>query len=479
MATKKISELNALTTPDSNDLLAIVDTSATETKKITIENVSKHIINVGTSVEEDTRVNFIHSRNIIDSSNFQSGAISGSTGQKVEYGTRICTINKIPVEPSTKYAITINTTTSYSFLMIVDAYSQDGTYLGRISASNGNINGTYVQTQATAKYINITMRDTTDSQVLSSSFLQYLSNGSLQIQLVKGETSLDYEPYNISNQIVVDNEKFTDTIKVGTKVDGKSKVNFIHSRNLFETTATTQTINGITYTKNSDGTITANGTASANASIVLGKIKTDSSKSYYLSGCPSGGSQSTYTMYVSGSSPAINDFGSGVSISGTTFDNNLTFVVFSGKTVSNMVIKPMLIEGTSALPFEPYIVPSINVDGDECFYSNDYSTSEVKIGTWMGKPLYRKVIEVNTPTLDAWTNVNHNISNMDFGRIVDATITRVSSGTTSYIPIGIENVSSGSLFTCNLQKTIFQYKIAVYTNITKLTAVLEYTKTTD
>ena len=65
MATKKISELNALTTPESDDLIAIVDTSATETKKITYGNISKHIVNVGTEVEQDSRVNFIKSKNFL------------------------------------------------------------------------------------------------------------------------------------------------------------------------------------------------------------------------------------------------------------------------------------------------------------------------------------------------------------------------------------------------------------------------------
>jgi hypothetical protein len=137
----------------------------------------------------------------------------------------------------------------------------------------------------------------------------------------------------------------------------------------------------------------------------------------------------------------------------------------------------MVNEGSSALPYEPYVTPSINVDGEMLVSKNTYSTSEVVIGEWLGKPLYRKVVEITNPTLDAWTNVNHNISNMDFGRIVDATLTRTIYGTTSYIPIGVSNISAGTLFTCDLQKTIIEYKIAGYTNITKLTAVLEYTKT--
>tara|TARA_B110000285_G_scaffold125631_1_gene141667 strand:+ start:476 stop:1072 length:597 start_codon:yes stop_codon:yes gene_type:complete len=43
MANKKISELNSITTPDDNDVVVIVDTSATETKKITYSNFKSSI----------------------------------------------------------------------------------------------------------------------------------------------------------------------------------------------------------------------------------------------------------------------------------------------------------------------------------------------------------------------------------------------------------------------------------------------------
>lgn len=51
--------------------------------------------------------------------------------------------------------------------------------------------------------------------------------------------------------------------------------------------------------------------------------------------------------------------------------------------------------------------------------SNNYSTTEQRIGTWMGKPLYRKVIQ-HTLTANPYTEVgrnynwaNPNISNLD------------------------------------------------------------------
>ena len=45
MASIKISELNEATNLDSNDLLAMVDSIADETKKITFENLEEQIIN--------------------------------------------------------------------------------------------------------------------------------------------------------------------------------------------------------------------------------------------------------------------------------------------------------------------------------------------------------------------------------------------------------------------------------------------------
>lgn len=40
----KVSELPELTTPDDSDLLMIVDTSATASKKITINNIKEAIV---------------------------------------------------------------------------------------------------------------------------------------------------------------------------------------------------------------------------------------------------------------------------------------------------------------------------------------------------------------------------------------------------------------------------------------------------
>jgi hypothetical protein len=66
MVNIKISELNELTQKENNDFLPIVDSSANETKKISVGNLTPSndkLVHVGTSVDEDYRVNVLKSNN--------------------------------------------------------------------------------------------------------------------------------------------------------------------------------------------------------------------------------------------------------------------------------------------------------------------------------------------------------------------------------------------------------------------------------
>ena len=96
--------------------------------------------------------------------------------------------------------------------------------------------------------------------------------------------------------------------------------------NLFPVTATTQTVNGITFTVNSDGTITANGTSTTDFSFSLygtaGNRLFDTGvlqkgKSYKISGTPSGMPTTVY-MYLNTSDGATRDNGDGAIINSTS-----------------------------------------------------------------------------------------------------------------------------------------------------------------
>ena len=125
--------------------------------------------------------------------------------------------------------------------------------------------------------------------------------------------------------------------------------------------------NDLTWTVSDDGTVTINGTASATTTIKApnGTWQWDGTTACWLSGCPSGGNFSNgYSLRVDGprtGNYSAPDIGSGVALSGYTSTNsidnmNLHFciVVRSGTVCTNLVFKPMLNLGSSAMPYAPY-----------------------------------------------------------------------------------------------------------------------------
>ena len=124
---------------------------------------------------------------------------------------------------------------------------------------------------------------------------------------------------------------------------------------------TTKVTNGITFTDNGDGTITANGTATAEAQFLLTTSLPNSEwTGKILSGCPQGGSTSTYyiTAQVSGFPWTMyaRDIGNGVTITDSGYANiRFLISIKSGQTVNNLTFKPMICLATEAdATYEPY-----------------------------------------------------------------------------------------------------------------------------
>lgn len=116
---------------------------------------------------------------------------------------------------------------------------------------------------------------------------------------------------------------------------------------------TTKTANGVTFTVNSDGSVTVNGTATSDADFMLlrGPIQSYS-ESYFLSGCPTGGSDMTY--YISEGFTTSKDTGNGVVFNNLPSDQAWRIVIKSGTTVNNLVFRPMLNAGTTAKPYSKW-----------------------------------------------------------------------------------------------------------------------------
>lgn len=123
-----------------------------------------------------------------------------------------------------------------------------------------------------------------------------------------------------------------------------------------------KTTNGITFTVNTDGTVTVNGTATENANFVFFNGSLPFFGTFTLSGCIGGTSDSYYLQpWVDGNwkdeqsdSPTTYNFNGNLTL--------LTFYVKKGVTLNSVVIKPMLNYGSSALPYESYISDTLSAE---------------------------------------------------------------------------------------------------------------------
>ena len=109
-----------------------------------------------------------------------------------------------------------------------------------------------------------------------------------------------------------------------------------------------------------------------------------------------------------------------------------------------------------------------------------YSTDEIRVGTWMGKPLYRKVF---TGTLNNSSVVSVNISELNCEICYFKNGFLISAGGPTY-PIPYEYGDDSLNTTCeiNISQSIFKLmngnSSSSYTRGTYY-IILEYTKTTD
>lgn len=132
--------------------------------------------------------------------------------------------------------------------------------------------------------------------------------------------------------------------------------------NLLENTATSQTIEGITYTVNKDKSVTANGTATGDSVFAINDKSagmTLSPNKYKLMGCPSsGGTGGKYTLQYWGNvTGVVQDLGSGISLELTGDDTNynVSIVIHSGVTMNNATFYPMIVEADSGITsYRPY-----------------------------------------------------------------------------------------------------------------------------
>lgn len=223
-------------------------------------------------------------------------------------------------------------------------------------------------------------------------------------------------------------------------IKGNTVQNSTKGLNLINCTPKTTTINGITMVNNGDGTYTVNGTATDDFDIALAPYTTKQNIYYTLSGCPSGGSKTTYYLDPRGYEY---DTGRGITIinQNEDFSNYIRIVIKKDVTVNNLLFKPMFNEGKTAQPFEPYTggKPSPNPEypqeikavnklsgvmcGKNLFNYNTYikNNKQLKIIIKGGKTLFRnnsissglnyKIYDINNNILGTFISLNFTVTN--------------------------------------------------------------------
>ena len=130
-------------------------------------------------------------------------------------------------------------------------------------------------------------------------------------------------------------------------------------KNLLQNTAVSApNINGVSFTVNGDCSVTVKGTATADTYFVVNESAQIGSGDFYLTGCPLGGSATSYFLYISG---LVQDFGNGVrsTLSGS---KKIGICIKANTTVSNLTFYPMIrsvsvTDGT----YEPYKGQSLTI----------------------------------------------------------------------------------------------------------------------
>ena len=121
-------------------------------------------------------------------------------------------------------------------------------------------------------------------------------------------------------------------------------------------------------------------------------------------------------------------------------------------------------------------------DTYSCDYLNEqlnneiYSTEEVRIGTWLGKPLYRKVIDFGALPNTTNKQVNNNVTNI-------STVVRAygyATNGTNYFPIPFANTTANQSITLVAHKTNVEITTGIDRSAYSTCYItIEYTKTTD
>lgn len=166
----------------------------------------------------------------------------------------------------------------------------------------------------------------------------------LTLPKCKGVDLVDYKIYGNSMQ------DGTPTPEAPIEVEcvGEKTVNLLQLYDDLD-----QTINGVKIKVNPDKSISVNGTCTANITITIADFDLKQGINYHYSGCPAGGSGSTYRLYF-GYGGVDTGNGDSITPSRDISDSPIKLMLYSGQVYENLTFYPMINAKTKSKVYEPY-----------------------------------------------------------------------------------------------------------------------------
>ena len=349
-----IPDINKCNASDLNEIKSVVNNNADEIPS------NDNLVNVGTSVDNDYKTNVLTTKNLLNEELAKNVSNYTESIGSSYYGMPIQLI------PNTIYTISTfvdsPVSADNSFILAVRRYETPSQNLFIINSESSKptiTNESYTFETGESGILYLVERYGTTEKITS-----ILNQVKLQIE--QGNQATTYEAF-IPNTINVNNEKYTDTINVGTEINNKNRVNVLYSHNLFDKNninvlnAYIGTANGTIASLNNGRTIWI--PIKANTTYTISKLK---SAKFVIA---------TYTtqpaINVSGTNVVYNNDATSLTITSGANDKYLAVWLFNGDvdtlTYQQIIDSLMINEGSEALPYEPYIVPSINIDNEEIY----------------------------------------------------------------------------------------------------------------
>ena len=426
-------------------------------------------LNISNEVDEDYRVNLLEGKNLFDANNVLNGmgiASGGTITSATDNG-----LFYIPVVVGKTYVFSF--TDNGVSGNIVWGYTSSKPVAGGSCTynvmTNANLNGATFTPTGTQKYLCIRLNTTANNQY----------NAMSNIQCEEGSTATSYEAF-IPNQIVVDNEKYSDTLNVG-QLDSRSRVNVLYSKNKFGYYLT-GTGRGVDFSYNGSE-ISLNGTsASEGPSITWATMMITLDAGTYtfswnkMSGSKNNNNQSIVVRNINGSTNVIDATftDSGIRTFTLSSKADISVVVYylgSGCSFTNYKFNVQIEKGAkSTTSYEPYITPSIYVDNEEIYRKDNLDivdiTNDITFETgWsfeatkiykQGKRIFGTIVAVRSSNMASGTSyneviyLNHNLKSTYIMSGFTATGTYEVSNGSAYIYIGnTGKITFATNSTCN------------------------------